>query len=237
MKILKDKLSKLSGGRILDVGTGRGEFIKLLSENIGHYDQIVGIDSHQGILIEAKEKLEIRNVELFQMDADRMTFEDESFDMVCLSNTLHHLSDIEGVINEMKRVLKHGGLFIINEMFCDQQNEAQMSHVLVHHIGADIDMITNRMHHQYTYKKEAILEIAHVNSIQIVDTFEFKYDDEVNRNEDYHDEIYQFLIEKLSTIQQSSRYDEIKNRIEDAKKWTHTYGFAGATQMIMIGVK
>ncbi len=57
--------------------------------------------------------------------------------------TLHHLSDKTKVIEEMKRVLKTNGIFIINEMFCDYQNEAQMSHVYVHHIGADIDRITN----------------------------------------------------------------------------------------------
>lgn len=237
MKILKEKLRQLSGGHILDVGTGRGEFIKLLSENLGQYDRIVGIDSHQGILNETKEKLEIQNVELLQMDGDKMTFENEHFDTVCLSNTLHHLPDAAGVFNEMKRVLKPGGLFIINEMFCDHQNEAQMSHVLIHHIGADIDMITNRMHHQYTYEKEAIKEIAQVNGIRIIDAFEFKYDDSINRSEEEREEIYRFLNEKLSTIQQSPKYNEVKNRIEDTKAWMQTHGFAGATQLFIIGVK
>lgn len=42
MRIIKENLSKFYGGKILDVGTGRGDFIKLLSENLKGYDKIVG---------------------------------------------------------------------------------------------------------------------------------------------------------------------------------------------------
>lgn len=237
VEIIKDKLSKLHGGQVLDVGTGRGDFIKLLSENLNGYHKIIGIDSHEEILNATKEKLDINNVELIKMDAENMGFEDECFDTVCLSNTLHHLSDKTKVIEEMKRVLKPRGIFIINEMFCDHQNEAQMSHVYIHHIGADIDMITGRMNHNYTYRKEEIKDIISSHGIEIIDAFEFKYSDEVSRNVEEHEEIYNAVDKKIENIKQSPRYEEIKKRFEDQKEWMNKHGLAGATQLMIIGRK
>jgi len=49
VRIIKENLSKFYGVKILDVGTGRGDFIKLLTENLKGYDKIVGIDSHEEI--------------------------------------------------------------------------------------------------------------------------------------------------------------------------------------------
>ena len=63
MRIIKEKLSKFYRGKILEVGTGRGDFIKLLSENLKGYDKIVGIDSHEEILDATREKLHTKNVE------------------------------------------------------------------------------------------------------------------------------------------------------------------------------
>ena len=40
MEKLKDVLSKISGGKVLDVGTGRGEFIDLLKENLKDYTEL-----------------------------------------------------------------------------------------------------------------------------------------------------------------------------------------------------
>ncbi len=237
MRIIKENLSKFYGGKILDVGTGRGDFIKLLSENLRGYDKIVGIDSHEEILDATREKLHTKNVELIKMDGENMDFEDESFDAVCLSNTLHHLSDKTKVIEEMKRVLKTNGIFIINEMFCDHQNEAQMAHVYVHHIGADIDMITNRMNHNYTYRREEIKEIIRSQGIKILDAFEFKYSDEISTNTDEFEEIYTAVGKRIENIRQSPRYEEIKKRFEDLKEWMNKYGLAGATQLMIIGKK
>jgi len=230
VRIIKENLSKFYGGKILDVGTGRGDFIKLLTENLKGYDKIVGIDSHEEILDATREKLHTKNVELIKMDGENMDFEDESFDAVCLSNKTK-------VIEEMKRVLKTNGIFIINEMFCDHQNEAQISHVYVHHIGADIDMITNRMNHNYTYRREEIKEIIRSQGIKILDAFEFKYSDKISTNTDEFEEIYTAVGKKIENIKQSPRYEEIKKRFEDLKEWMNKYGLAGATQLMIIGKK
>ena len=39
-----DSLKEISGGRVLDVATGDGDFISLLKKTLGDYDSFIGID-------------------------------------------------------------------------------------------------------------------------------------------------------------------------------------------------
>jgi len=55
------------------------------------------------------------------MDAREMAFADASFYTVCISNSLHHMADLERVLAEMARVLRPKGRFIVAEMYCDGQ--------------------------------------------------------------------------------------------------------------------
>lgn len=49
------------------------------------------------------------------MDAQQMTFADESFDLVIGSGILHHLPELEQALSEIKRVLKPGGRAVFSE--------------------------------------------------------------------------------------------------------------------------
>jgi len=51
--------------------------------------------------------------------ADKTPFHDETYDFVYLINVLHHLADIEyqkNTLQEMRRILKRGGLLFISEV-------------------------------------------------------------------------------------------------------------------------
>ena len=81
------------------------------------------------------------------MDAGYLEFEDDSFDTVCMSFSLHHLYDTGRVLAEMKRVLKPDEYFLVQEEFSDgEQNEAQRTHILEHHWGAEIDSLLGTVH-------------------------------------------------------------------------------------------
>ena len=58
-----------------------------------------------------------------------MDYPDETFEVVAISNTLHHIEHYDKVLAEMLRVLKPGGFFILNEMYRDGQDAAQQVHV------------------------------------------------------------------------------------------------------------
>jgi ubiquinone/menaquinone biosynthesis C-methylase UbiE len=102
----------------LDVATGRGGFIDTLIKTLKAYDSFVGIDyypsneSREG-MESAKRRFAGKPVQFLEMNAESLGFEDESFDTVCISHSLHHLASIDKVMTEMKRVLKKGGNFIL----------------------------------------------------------------------------------------------------------------------------
>ncbi len=76
----------------------------------------------------AKQNLaDVQNVSVHLMEADELTFEDESFDyVVCLNATLGSMINIElDVLKEMKRVCKKGGEIIII-VFSENAKNAQI---------------------------------------------------------------------------------------------------------------
>ena len=97
--------------RILDVGTGTGFFAILLAE-LGHC--VTGIDLTPAMLEEAREtaaQLGIR-AEFTQMNAQELTFSDNSFDVVLSRNLTWTLPDPEKAYSEWCRVLKPGGILM-----------------------------------------------------------------------------------------------------------------------------
>jgi ubiquinone/menaquinone biosynthesis C-methylase UbiE len=88
-----------------------------------------------------------------------LDFPDASFDLVCISNSLHHMPDLGPVLSEIKRVLKPGGHFLVAEMYRDNQTEAQMTHVLMHHWWGMVDTAKGVVHNE-TYTRQQLLDIV-----------------------------------------------------------------------------
>jgi len=97
---------------VLDVGCGTGVLSLILSE-MGH--NVTGIDLSEGMLGRAKEKAYDQNLRAeFRLgDAENLSFENESFDVVINRHLLWTLLDPERAVFEWKRVLKPGGKLII----------------------------------------------------------------------------------------------------------------------------
>ena len=97
--------------QILDIGTGTGYFAILLSQ-IGH--QVTGIDLTDAMLKEARDNAALYQVHptFQQMDAQKLAFLDQSFDVVISRNLTWTLPDAEHAYQEWFRVLKPGGVMI-----------------------------------------------------------------------------------------------------------------------------
>ena len=94
--------------RILDVGTGPGFFPRILAEN-GY--RVTAVDYTTGVLEKARENtrgLEDR-IRFLQMDAQKLTFEDNSFDVVISRNLTWNLEHPKSAYREWLRVLDEGG--------------------------------------------------------------------------------------------------------------------------------
>ena len=101
--------SRCVGADVLEYGCGPGSHSYFVAEHGA--DNVVGIDiSPVGIdkaAAEAK-KRGLENISFRVMDAERLEFADNSFDLICGSAILHHL-DLERAYAELSRVLRPTG--------------------------------------------------------------------------------------------------------------------------------
>jgi len=103
----------------LEIGCGTGYFsLNLMQENV--IGRLVATDVSSGMLASlngtaARLGLSER-VETRQADAEKLPFDDESFDLVLGHAVLHHIPDLEQAFREFHRVLRPGGAIV----FCGE---------------------------------------------------------------------------------------------------------------------
>ncbi len=105
-KIIK-KLSHRKKLKLLDIGCGDGGLI-------GQFDGLCdcyGVDVSEVQL----RKAELRGIRTCQVDLENneLPFENEFFDAVVCSETIEHLLNIDNLMQEIHRILKLGGTFIL----------------------------------------------------------------------------------------------------------------------------
>ena len=101
------------GGRILEVGVGTGISLPNYSKSC----QLCGVDISAPMLRKAEERvaeLGLSHVEgLWVMDAEHLSFPDNSFDAVVAQYVITTVPNPEATLDEFARVLKPGGEIIL----------------------------------------------------------------------------------------------------------------------------
>ena len=236
METAEDALSKLSGGDVLDVATGSGGFVNFLMENLKDYLEITGIDCNEKPLEAARKSYSQANIHFMRMDAARIDFPDSRFDTVCISNSLHHMSDLPRVLTEMKRVCKPGGHIIIAEMYRDGQCETQLTHVLLHHWWAAVDTAEGIIHHE-TFTRQQVVDITHELSLQHLDYYELKDLDLDPKEPELIQELDGIIDRYLQRAESLDHGVELHHQGEALRQRVHDVGFHGATSLLVIGEK
>lgn len=119
-RFMLNKVEPIFGQKCLDVGTGTGEIAFLVAARAGKDGDVTGVDITPKMLEYAESKMKSRNlpkdVRFVVGDALRLDFKDGTFDLVTSGYMLRNVSDIQGAVNEMYRVLKPGGRAIVAEL-------------------------------------------------------------------------------------------------------------------------
>jgi len=112
---LYGKLPNLKGKSVLCVGCGSGEEVEHLKSHGA--EKVVGIDISSGLIEIAKKNYP--NLEFHTMDAEKLDFPKESFDVVFSSLTMHYLESWTKALEGMYEVLKPNGecIFSITHPF------------------------------------------------------------------------------------------------------------------------
>ena len=234
MNELHRLLKEIPGGRVLDVATGGGSFIQELVEGLKNYDTITGIDnSSSAQAVFERTFADQPRINYRQMDAMHLEFENAYFDTVCVANSLHHFERPDHLLNEMLRVLKPGGTFIILEMYRDHQTETRKTHVLLHHWWAAVDRL-NHTFHSETYTREQI--IAMVYWLGLVNTREVEliFDEDSPNDPELLKEL-DGIIDRYITKAEGN--NDLQHEGEELRERVHTVGFQSASSLLILGSK
>jgi len=103
---LKTKLPA-PGAKVLDIGTAGGAFLEAATQ-FGY--EAYGLEPSRFLV----EKGVSRGLKMKQGTIETNSFEDGSFDMVCLWDVIEHLSEPKQDLIKIRRLLKPGGILFIN---------------------------------------------------------------------------------------------------------------------------
>lgn len=144
----------LEGQTVLDLGSGTGRDVFLISALAGKNGHVIGVDMTQEQIIVANRALEHHFREFpdaapidfkygFIEDLKTAGIADNSIDIVISNCVINLSSDKRSVFAEISRVLKPGGEVHISDIFCDKPltQAAKMDKVLVGEcIGNALDL-------------------------------------------------------------------------------------------------
>ena len=113
------------GWRALDIATGGGHTALKFAPHVAH---VIATDLTPPMLEKARrfivEEHEVDNVSFRAADAEDLPFEGASFDLVTCRIAPHHFPDVGRFVQECARVLRAGGLLILQDHVLPDDDEA-----------------------------------------------------------------------------------------------------------------
>lgn len=120
--IAKDILNYCSEGRLLDIGTGPAWLLMKLHQQSPRL-RVIGLDASPTMVAKAQKNMAIAGlsdiIEVKEGKANHMPFADSYFDIVVSTGSIHHWKEPTACLNEIYRVLKHGGYALMYDLVSD----------------------------------------------------------------------------------------------------------------------
>jgi ubiquinone/menaquinone biosynthesis C-methylase UbiE len=114
-RLMIDRLDLRAGHRVLDVGCGVGDDVAAIARLVGPSGKVVGVDSSQVMVDEARKRCKGLPAEIVVGDAENLQFAPGSFDAARSERTFMYL-DAGRALDEMIRVVKPGGTVVVFDL-------------------------------------------------------------------------------------------------------------------------
>lgn len=104
----------------VDLGSGRGSDVMRLADLVGSEGFVYGIDISEGMIRKSRDtakRLEVKNVEFKQSTLENIDLNDHLADLVISNCTINHAADKQKVWNEVFRILKKNGRFVVSDIY------------------------------------------------------------------------------------------------------------------------
>lgn len=109
-----------TGETCVDLGSGRGTDAIRMAEKAGKDGFVYGIDISDGMLEKAREnasKFNVNNISFIRSNLTNLDLPDNVADLVISNCTINHEADKQSVWNEIYRILKYGGRFVVSDIY------------------------------------------------------------------------------------------------------------------------
>lgn len=107
------------GQRVLDLAGGTGDFSLRFAPLVGSEGHVVLGDINDAMLRVGRDRLidggAPPNIDVLQLNAEHLPFNDDSFDCICIAYGLRNVTDKSAALREMLRILKPGGRALVLE--------------------------------------------------------------------------------------------------------------------------
>lgn len=134
MQWFKSTVALKEGSNILEVGCGRGVGAKLI-EKAYRPERLYLLDLDLQMIAKAHRRINGNNgdgISFCVGDAARLPLRDDSVDAVFGFGFLHHVPSWRDGLAEVTRVLKHGGVYFMEEYYPSLYQNFVTRHILVH---------------------------------------------------------------------------------------------------------
>jgi ubiquinone/menaquinone biosynthesis C-methylase UbiE len=227
---------------VLDIACGRGRSLELITSTLPGYRLCMGIDTNTSVLRVAQSIFFMKDVELAQMFGEHLAIQTGVCDLVCILASLHHMNMPELVIDEMLRVLRPGGRFLLAEMYNDALVAPRSTAVQIHHWAADVDALRG-VFHRHTFARQSItrlvdqLPLEQVVYNDFVEVSSDPYEAEALPGVGKYIDQYMAFIELNTTAQNSAEAEILVQQGQDLKIQLEETGFLQEPVVVVVGRK
>jgi len=110
----------LLGEVCVDLGCGRGNDVIRMAQEVGDQGLVYGLDISDGMIEKAKKnaaKLDITNAQFIKSELESLKLPSYIANLVISNCTINHASNKKAVWNEIFRILKKGGRFVVSDIY------------------------------------------------------------------------------------------------------------------------